>query len=211
MTGKRYNSFSEELKRVFGCRVHRISIDAGFTCPNRDGKLAVGGCAYCDGRGSTLRQKGPLPSVAEQIQSGKSLYRNLRGATKFIAYFQTFTNTYGPVGKLRALYDEALMQEDVIGISVGTRPDCVDEEILGLLQGYAKTKHVWIEYGLQSIHDRTLERIGPEARAAVPELVQLLKGKDSELYPGAVAALSAIGEGAEAEGEASSRIPIVAV
>jgi radical SAM protein (TIGR01212 family) len=157
---KRYYDFRSFLANRFGCRVHKLQIDAGFTCPNRDGKLAVGGCAYCDGRGSTLRQKGPLPSVAEQIRSGKSLYRNLRGATKFIAYFQTFTNTYGPVEKLRALYDEALMQEDVIGISVGTRPDCVDEEILDLLQGYAKTKHVWIEYGLQSIHDRTLERIG---------------------------------------------------
>jgi len=157
---KRYYDFKSFLVNRFGCRVHKLQIDAGFTCPNRDGKLAVGGCAYCDGRGSTLRQKGPLPSVAEQIRSGKSLYRNLRGATKFIAYFQTFTNTYGPVEKLRALYDEALMQEDVIGISIGTRPDCVDEEILDLLQGYAKTKHVWIEYGLQSIHDRTLERIG---------------------------------------------------
>jgi hypothetical protein len=157
---KRYYDFKSFLVNRFGCRVHKLQIDAGFTCPNRDGKLAVGGCAYCDGRGSTLRQKGPLPSVAEQVRAGKALYRNLRGAAKFIAYFQTFTNTYGPVGKLRALYDEALMQEDVVGISVGTRPDCVDEEILDLLQGYAKTKHVWIEYGLQSIHDRTLERIG---------------------------------------------------
>ena len=157
---KRYYDFKSFLVNRFGCRVHKLQIDAGFTCPNRDGKLAVGGCAYCDGRGSTLRQKGPLPSVAEQIRSGKALYRNLRGAAKFIAYFQTFTNTYGPVEKLRALYDEALLQEDVVGISIGTRPDCVDEGILDLLQGYAKTKHVWIEYGLQSIHDRTLERIG---------------------------------------------------
>ena len=157
---KRYYDFKSFLVNRFGCKVHKLQIDAGFTCPNRDGKLAVGGCAYCDGRGSTLRQKGPLPSVAEQIRSGKALYRNLRGAAKFIAYFQTFTNTYGPVEKLRALYDEALLQEDVIGISIGTRPDCVDEGILDLLQGYAKTKHVWIEYGLQSIHDRTLERIG---------------------------------------------------
>lgn len=156
---KRYYDFKSFLANRFGCKVHKLQIDAGFTCPNRDGKLAVGGCAYCDGRGSTLRQKGPLPSVAEQIQSGKALYRNLRGAAKFIAYFQTFTNTYGPVEKLRALYDEALMQEDVIGISIGTRPDCVDGGILDLLQEHAKTKHVWIEYGLQSIHDRTLERI----------------------------------------------------
>jgi len=100
---KRYYDFKSFLANRFGCRVHKLQIDAGFTCPNRDGKLAVGGCAYCDGRGSTLRQKGLLPSVAEQIRSGKALYRNLRGAAKFIAYFQTFTNTYGPVEKLRAL------------------------------------------------------------------------------------------------------------
>ena len=119
---RHYNAFGQFMKDRHGLPVYKVNVDAGFTCPNRDGKLAVGGCAYCDGRGSALRQKGSLPSVAEQIRSGKALYRNLRGAAKFIAYFQTFTNTYGPVGKLRALYDEALMQEDVIGISVGTRP-----------------------------------------------------------------------------------------
>ncbi len=156
---KRYYDFKSFLVNRFGCRVNKLQIDAGFTCPNRDGKIAVGGCAYCDGRGSVLRQKGPLPSVTEQVHAGKALYRNLRGAANFIAYFQTFTNTYGPVETLKALYDEALAQEDVIGLSIGTRPDCVDEEILRLLQDYAKTKHVWIEYGLQSIHDRTLDRM----------------------------------------------------
>jgi radical SAM protein (TIGR01212 family) len=156
---KRYYDFKSFLVNRFGCTVYKLQIDAGFTCPNRDGKLAAGGCIYCDGRGSTLRQRGLLPPVAEQIRSGKGLYRNLRSAAKFIAYFQTFTNTYGPVEKLRALYDEALTQDDVIGLSIGTRPDCVDEEKLGLLQDYAKSSHVWIEYGLQSMHDETLERI----------------------------------------------------
>ncbi len=156
---KRYYDFKSFLVNRFGCRVYKLQIDAGFTCPNRDGRLAVGGCIYCDGRGSTLRQRGLLPAVAEQIRSGKGLYRNLRSAAKFIAYFQTFTNTYGPVEKLRALYDEALMQDDVIGLSIGTRPDCVDEEKLRLLQDYANSSHVWIEYGLQSMHDETLKRI----------------------------------------------------
>jgi len=166
---KRYYDFKSFLVNRFGCKVHKLQIDAGFTCPNRDGKVAAGGCAYCDGRGSSLRQKGPLPSVAEQIRSGKGLYQNLRGAGKFIAYFQTFTNTYGPVEKLKALYDEAILQEDVIGLSIGTRPDCIDEEILNLLQDYAKRSHVWIEYGLQSIHDRTLERMnrGHDAAAFI--------------------------------------------
>jgi radical SAM protein (TIGR01212 family) len=156
---KRYYDFKSFLVNRFGCRVHKLQIDAGFTCPNRDGKVAWGGCAYCDGRGSVLRQQGPLPSVAEQIRSGKALYRNLRGAAKFIAYFQTFTNTYAPAEKLRALYEEALTQEDVIGLSIGTRPDCIDDDILSMLEDFAKRSHVWIEYGLQSIHDRTLRRM----------------------------------------------------
>jgi radical SAM protein (TIGR01212 family) len=137
--------------------VHKLPIDAGFTCPNRDGRVAYGGCIYCDGRGSKLRQKGKLPSVAEQIQSGKKFYKP--HASKFIAYFQTFTNTYAPVEKLRMLYDEALSQEDVIGLSIGTRPDCLAPETITLLKGYAQKYHVWLELGLQSIHDKTLQLI----------------------------------------------------
>jgi radical SAM protein (TIGR01212 family) len=137
--------------------VHKLPIDAGFTCPNRDGRVAVGGCIYCDGRGSKLRQKGELPSVAEQIQSGKKFYKP--HASKFIAYFQTFTNTYAPVAKLQALYDEALSQDDVIGLSIGTRPDCLAPETIELLSEYSKKYHIWLELGLQSIHDKTLQFI----------------------------------------------------
>lgn len=153
---KRYYDLKSYWRNHFGCKVYKLPIDAGFTCPNRDGRLAFGGCIYCDGRGSRLRQAGPLPSVTEQIEKGKAYYRTNRQARKFIAYFQTFTNTYGSRGHLRSLYDEALAQPDVIGLSVGTRPDCVPDEILDLLTAYAREKHVWIEYGLQSIHDRTL-------------------------------------------------------
>ena len=156
---KRYYDFKSFLWNRFGCNVYKLQIDAGFTCPNRDGSLGTGGCSYCDGRGSSLRQKGPLPSVSEQIETGKTHYRKLRRAAKFIAYFQTFTNTYAPVAKLKALYDEALSQEDVIGISVGTRPDCIDEGVIGLFEDYARKHHVWIEYGLQSVNDATLRRI----------------------------------------------------
>jgi len=175
---KRYRDFKSFLVERFGCRVYKLQIDAGFTCPNRDGTLAAGGCAYCDGRGSALRLKGPLPPVEEQIRAGKALYRNLRGAAKFIAYFQTFTNTYAPVERLRALYDEALAQPDVVGLSVGTRPDCVDDDTLRLLEGCAKRSHVWVEYGLQSIHDRTLKRInrGHDAAAFV-EAVRRTAGR----------------------------------
>jgi hypothetical protein len=153
---KRYYDLKSFWRNHFGCRVYKLQIDAGFTCPNRDGTLATGGCIYCDGRGSRLRQAGPLPSVAEQIRRGKTHYRESRQAVKFIAYFQTFTNTYGPREKLQALYEEALAEEDVIGLSVGTRPDCISDEVIGLLRGYAQARHVWLEFGLQSAREETL-------------------------------------------------------
>jgi radical SAM protein (TIGR01212 family) len=154
---KRYNDLKSYWRNLFGCNVHKLQIDAGFTCPNRDGHVATGGCIYCDGRGSKLRQRGVLPSVAEQIASGKKYYKPQ--AAKFIAYFQTFTNTYAPVIKLRALYDEALAQEDVIGLSIGTRPDCLGPDVVELLSGYAEKYHIWVELGLQSVHDKTLQFI----------------------------------------------------
>jgi uncharacterized protein len=154
---KRYNDLKSYWRNLFGCNVHKLAIDAGFTCPNRDGHVAVGGCIYCDGRGSKLRQKGELPPVAEQIASGKKYYKTQ--ASKFIVYFQTFTNTYAPVGKLQALYDEALAQEDVIGLSIGTRPDCLGQDVIELLSEYAKKYHIWVELGLQSVHDKTLQSI----------------------------------------------------
>ena len=154
---KRYYDLKSYWRNLFGCNVHKIQIDAGFTCPNRNGHVAVGGCIYCDGRGSKLRQQGELPSVADQIASGKNYYTKQAG--KFIAYFQTFTNTYAPVEKLRTIYDEALAQADVIGLSIGTRPDCLGPDVVELLNGYAQKYHVWVELGLQSVHDKTLKFI----------------------------------------------------
>ncbi len=154
---KNYYDLKSYWRNLFGCSVHKLQIDAGFTCPNRDGHVALGGCIYCDGRGSKLRRQGQLPSVSEQIAAGKKYYSKQAG--KFIAYFQTFTNTYAPVGKLRALYDEALNQEDVIGLSIGTRPDCLGSDVVELLSGYAQKYHVWVELGLQSVHDKTLKLI----------------------------------------------------
>ena len=153
---KRYYDLKSFWRNRFGCKVYKLPVDAGFTCPNRDGSLAVGGCIYCDGRGSRLRREGPLPDLGEQLKRGRAYYREHRQAGKFIAYFQTFTNTYGPCERLKTLYDEALAQEDVIGLSIGTRPDCLSDEVLDLLQSYGERAHVWVELGLQSIHDRTL-------------------------------------------------------
>ena len=176
---KRYYDLKSFWLNRFGYRVYKLQIDAGFTCPNRDGTVSRGGCTYCDGRGSRLRQIGPLPSVAEQIRRSKEYYKKNRNAGKFIAYFQTFTNTYAPVEQLKKLYDEALAEEDIIGLSVGTRPDCIPDGIIDLFQDYARKRHVWLELGLQSIHDRTLRLINRgHSAAAFLDAVHRLSGSN---------------------------------
>lgn len=179
---KRYHDLKSYWRNRFGGWVYKLPIDAGFTCPNRDGTVAAGGCIYCDGRGSRLRQAGPLPSVSEQIAKGRAYYRKHRRAGQFIAYFQTFTNTYGPLDHLKRLYDEALAQEDVIGLSVGTRPDCVPDPVIRLLEGYAQKHHVWLEFGLQSMHDRTLNLINRgHSQAIFVDAVQRAAGKRMQI------------------------------
>ncbi|MCX5827713.1 MAG: TIGR01212 family radical SAM protein [Deltaproteobacteria bacterium] len=175
---KRYYDLKSYWRNRFGCKVYKLPIDAGFTCPNRDGHAAVGGCIYCDGRGSKLRQAGPLPSVTEQIHKGMAYYTVHRQAGNFIAYFQTFTNTYGDREHLKRLYDEALAQPDVLGLSIGTRPDCVPDSVLDLLENYAKTHHIWLELGLQSIHDRTLTLLNRgHNREIFLDTVQRIQGR----------------------------------
>jgi hypothetical protein len=155
----RYNNFNTYLRSLFGCRVQKISVDAGLSCPNRDGKLSGGGCIFCNARGSGTGAHSRGLTITDQLLQGKkSLARRYR-AKKFLAYFQSFSNTYEPVGRLRQLYDEALAVEDVVGLSIGTRPDCVDLPVLELLQEYARRYLIWIEYGLQSANDKTLEII----------------------------------------------------
>jgi uncharacterized protein len=157
---KRYHDYNTYLRDLFGERVQKISLDAGLSCPNRDGTLSREGCIFCDRLGSgtgALRQKGY--SVGEQIERGRVSMRDRYKANKFIAYFQSFTNTYAPLPKLKALYDLALSSRDMVGLSVATRPDCVDEDILQLLSSYRDHILVWLEYGLQSAHDKTLARI----------------------------------------------------
>lgn len=156
MESKRYNTFSRELKRLFGCRVHRISIDAGFTCPNRDGTLGTSGCIYCGERGSGSYGIARGLSVAGQIEDGKEIMARKYKAKKFIAYFQAYSNTYGPVDLLRRLYDEAMSVKDIVGLIVATRPDCLSPEALDLIEEYGRKTYFWLELGLQSIMDRTL-------------------------------------------------------
>lgn len=154
-----YNEYSRYLKNLFGCRVHKITLDAGLTCPNRDGTKGWGGCSYCDGLGSGSGAARRLPEIRDQIGQGKAFLRRRYGAEKFIAYFQAFSNTYAPLPVLERLYREALADEAVVGLSVGTRPDCVGPEILDLLGSFQASHLVWVEYGLQSFHPETLQRI----------------------------------------------------
>jgi uncharacterized protein len=156
---KRYNDLNTYLREIFGCRVQKISIDAGLNCPNRDGTISNGGCVYCNERGSGTGSFRLGLSITEQLARGKIFLSKRYKAKKFMAYFQSFSNTYAPIDRLKAFYDEALSVEDIVGLSIGTRPDCVDKPILSLLENYAKTYLVWIEYGLQSANDHTLKMI----------------------------------------------------
>jgi uncharacterized protein len=157
---QRYRDFGTYLKEIFGERVQKVTLDAGLTCPNRDGTLSRGGCIYCDSRGSgsgAMIRHGL--SIREQMERGTEWARKRYGAEKFIAYFQSFCNTYAPPGALKALYEQALTHPGVVGLSVGTRPDCVTSEITALLSSYRNRFLVWLELGLQSAHDATLRRI----------------------------------------------------
>lgn len=166
MSSSLYFDLNQALRRRFGCRVQKISLDAGLTCPNRDGRLGRGGCIYCNARGSGTGAW-PSQSIAEQLETGKVFARRRYKAEKFIAYFQSFSNTYAPVETLRRLYEEALAVPDIVGLAIGTRPDCADEAVLDLLDEMNRRTWVTLEYGLQSIHDKTLERINRGHSAGV--------------------------------------------
>jgi hypothetical protein len=155
----RYTDLNSYLRGLFGCRVQKITVDAGLGCPNRDGTIAVGPCIYCNSRGSGTGAYGRGLSIAAQLEAGKAAMARRYRACKFIAYFQAFSNTHAPVAQLKALYEEALAVEDVVGLSIGTRPDCVSEPILTLIERYARRHLIWVEYGLQSARDATLARI----------------------------------------------------
>lgn len=158
-TYKRYNQFSAYLKHKFGQKVYKITLDAGFSCPNRDGTISTGGCIFCDDGGSFSRAHSNLLPVDKQVEAGIISLSDKFKAKKFMSYFQAYTNTYKPVKELEEIYSSALNHPDIIGISIGTRPDCIDKEKLNLIASYTDDYETWIEYGLQSIHDRTLKYI----------------------------------------------------
>lgn len=182
MGTKRYNAFSEELKKAFGCRVHRISVDAGFTCPNRDGTLGRGGCIYCSERGSGSSGIARHLSIAGQIEDGKEVMIRKYKAEKFIAYFQAYTNTYASVDALKKMYDEALSVKDVVGLIVATRPDCLSPAVLGLMDEYSRNTYFWLELGLQSPFDRSLAFINRGHNfAAFEDAVKRCRERDIRL------------------------------
>ena len=158
-TDKRYNQFSAFLKNKFGAKVYKITIDAGFSCPNRDGTISRGGCIFCDEGGSFSQAHSNLLSVEEQVNVGAKTLRERFKAEKFMSYFQAYSNTYKPVKELEKIYLSSLNHSDIVGMSVGTRPDCVDDDKLKLLSDINNDYYTWIEYGLQSVHDKTLVKI----------------------------------------------------
>ncbi len=147
--------FSRYLKQRFPWRTFKVTLHAGFSCPNIDGTVARGGCSYCDNRTFSPQLTLGGSSVRQQMRVGQAKMRKLNKAEKFIAYFQSFTNTHGPIEQLRAVYDQALAEPDVVALAVGTRPDCVPDPVLDLLAEYAELREVWVEYGMQSAHDQS--------------------------------------------------------
>ena len=157
---RRYNSFVGYFKQKYGCRLQKIVVDAGFTCPNRDGRVGFGGCTYCNNDAFHPNYSTPDKPILQQLEEGIEFHQNrYRKAEEYIAYFQSYSNTYAPLEHLKELYSQALAHPKVRGIAIGTRPDCIDEEKLDWLQEVAKEKIVIVEYGIESCYDKTLQRI----------------------------------------------------
>lgn len=156
---KHYNDFSTWLRQELGCKVQKISIDAGFSCPNRDGKTATGGCMFCDNRAFSPAYCRGDKTVRRQMEDGIAFFNRKYKDMKYLAYFQAFTNTYAPVEKLKRLYEEALSVENVVGIVIGTRPDCVPDDVLDYLERLNRQTFMIVEYGIESTDDQMLRRI----------------------------------------------------
>jgi len=157
---RRFNAYSNYFRKIYGARVQKISIDAGFTCPNRDGSKGNGGCTYCNNDAFNPSYCSPEKSVTRQIEEGISFHRTrYRKAGSYLAYFQAYSNTYAPLGSLKELYGEALDHPEVVGIIIGTRPDCIDAEKLGYLRELSEKFYVAVEYGIESCYDKTLRKI----------------------------------------------------
>ena len=155
-----YNDFGTWLRKQFpDFRVQKISIDAGFTCPNRDGRISTGGCTYCDNRTFNPSYCDRNKSIREQLKEGKNFFNRKYSNMKYLAYFQAFTNTYGSVDLLKKMYEEALPEEDIVGLVIGTRPDCISTPLLDYLEQLSRQTFLIVEYGIESANNDTLRRI----------------------------------------------------
>ena len=155
-----YNDFGTWLRKQFpDFRVQKISIDAGFTCPNRDGRISTGGCTYCDNRTFNPSYCDRNKSIREQLKEGKNFFNRKYSEMKYLAYFQAFTNTYGSVDLLKKMYEEALQEEDIVGLVIGTRPDCISTPLLDYLEQLSRQTFLIVEYGIESANNETLRRI----------------------------------------------------
>ncbi|MGN0533663.1 MAG: TIGR01212 family radical SAM protein [Eubacterium sp.] len=173
----KYYSLNNYLRDTFGCKVYKLSLNGGFTCPNRDGTIDTRGCIFCSKGGSGDFAESPLLSISEQIEAGKKRVENKIKDGKYIAYFQAFTNTYAPVEVLREKFTEAMEGEDIVALSVATRPDCLGDDVLRLLAELNKIKPVFVELGLQTIHQKTADYIRRGYTLEVyDEAVKNLKG-----------------------------------
>jgi radical SAM protein (TIGR01212 family) len=157
---RRFNSYPEYFQRTYRCRVQKLTIDAGFTCPNRDGSKGTGGCTFCNNNAFNPSYCQPGKSITQQIEEGIEFHRKrYRGSDKYIAYFQAYTNTYATLDRLKTLYEEALAHHAVIGLAIGTRPDCIWEELLDYLVVLSKQYYLIVEYGIESCYNNTLFRV----------------------------------------------------
>lgn len=206
--GKRYNSLDGYLKNKFGCKIAKISLSGGFTCPNRDGTKSVGGCIYCSDKLSGEFAGKCEKSISEQFEDVKAVMSKKWKNTKYMPYFQAGTNTYAPVERLRLLYEEALGQEDVVGLSVATRPDCIPRDVLDYLSDINKRTFLTVELGLQTVFDRTGELINRQTTyddflrcyeklaerdiAVCVHLINGLPGEDREMMMESVRTVSAL-------------------
>ena len=155
--GKRYHSLNYFLRNKYGEKIYKIPLDGGFTCPNRDGKVAKGGCTFCSSHGSGDFAGSRILTITEQFDDRKKVMENKWKKGKYIAYFQAYTNTYAPIEELREKYSQAIAEENVVALSIATRPDCLGDDVLELLEEMSKKVYLWVELGLQTINDETAE------------------------------------------------------
>ena len=173
-----YRTLNEHYRELFGCKVYKLALDGGFTCPNRDGTVGTGGCIFCAGDGSGAFAEGGT-DIPLQLERAKSRVRDKAGSGKYIAYFQAFTCTYAPVAQLEKLYLQAIAPDDIVGLAIGTRPDCLREEVIALLARINRIKPVSVELGLQTVHE--------------PSVRYIRRGYENEVYFDAVKRLKAAG------------------